>query len=70
MNTSLTIVVPDRLISIGGTILTGIRTDMSWIPDDVWAVQWNGSTGEIEYNDGRENLQINKIGIYSQAQYL
>ena len=68
MNTSLTILVPDRLISIGGTILSGIRTDMSWIPDDVWAVQWNGSTGEIEYNDGRENLQINKIGIYSQAQ--
>ena len=41
---------------------------MSWIPSDVWAVSWNGSTGEIEYNDGKPNLGITSIGIYSQAE--
>tara|TARA_B100001057_G_scaffold259204_1_gene259396 strand:- start:44 stop:502 length:459 start_codon:yes stop_codon:yes gene_type:complete len=68
MNTSLTILVPDRFISIGGTGIPGITTDLSWIPSDVWAVQWNGSTGHIEYNDGKNNLGITSIGIYSQAQ--
>ena len=40
---------------------------MSWIPSDVHAVHWNGSSGEIEYNDGKDNLGITSIGIYSQA---
>ena len=41
---------------------------MSWIPSDVHAVHWDGSSGEIEYNDGKANLDITSIGIYSQAE--
>ena len=65
---SLTIVTPDKAIGIGSTFISGIGTDMSWIPTDVHAVHWDGSTGEIEYNDGKPNATISEIGIYSQAE--
>jgi len=68
MNTNLVIVTVDKKIGIGSTTLSDIESDMSWIPSDVWAVSWNGSTGEIEYNDGKPNLGITSIGIYSQAE--
>ena len=64
----LVIIPSDRIIGIGSTILSGIGTDMSWIPSDVHAVHWDGSSGEIEYNDGKANLDITSIGIYSQAE--
>ena len=64
----LVIIPSDRIIGIGSTILSGIGTDMSWIPSDVHAVHWDGSSGEIEYNDGKANLGITSIGIYSQAE--
>tara|TARA_B100001996_G_C18266217_1_gene441247 strand:+ start:117 stop:563 length:447 start_codon:yes stop_codon:yes gene_type:complete len=64
----LTIVTPDKAIGIGSTFISGIGTDMSWIPTDVHAVHWDGSTGEIEYNDGKPNTTISEIGIYSQAE--
>ena len=65
---NLVIIPSDRIIGIGSTILSGIGTDMSWIPSDVHAVHWDGSSGEIEYNDGKPNLEITSIGIYSQAE--
>ena len=65
---NLVIIPSDRVIGIGSTILSGIGTDMSWIPSDVHAVHWDGSSGEIEYNDGKANLGITSIGIYSQAE--
>ena len=65
---NLVIIPSDRIIGIGSTILSGIGTDMSWIPSDVHAVHWDGSSGEIEYNDGKANLDITSIGIYSQAE--
>ena len=65
---NLVIIPSDRIIGIGTTILSGIGTDMSWIPSDVHAVHWDGSSGEIEYNDGKANLSITSIGIYSQAE--
>ena len=65
---NLVIIPSDRIIGIGTTILSGIGTDMSWIPSDVHAVHCDGSSGEIEYNDGKANLGITSIGIYSQAE--
>ena len=64
----LVIIPSDKTIGIGTTIITGISTDMSWIPSDVHAVHWDGSKGEIEYNDGKPNITINSLGIYSQAE--
>ena len=65
---NLVIIQSDRIIGIGTTIISGIGTDLSWIPSDVHAVHWDGSSGEIEYNDGKANLDITSIGIYSQAE--
>ena len=65
---NLVIIPSDRIIGIGTTIISGIGTDMSWIPSDVHAVHWDGSSGEVEYNDGKANLDITSIGIYSQAE--
>ena len=65
---NLVIIPSDRIIVIGTTIISGIGTDLSWIPSDVHAVHWDGSSGEIEYNDGKANLDITSIGIYSQAE--
>ena len=65
---NLVIIPSDRIIGIGTTIISGIGTDLSWIPSAVHAVHWDGSSGEIEYNDGQANLDITSIGIYSQAE--
>ena len=65
---NLVIIPSDRIIGIGTTIISGIGTDLSWIPSDVHTVHWDGSSGEIEYNDGKANLDITSIGIYSQAE--
>jgi len=65
---NLVIIPSDKIIGIGTTIISGIGTDMSWIPSDVHAVHWDGSSGEIEYNDGKPNLSLSSIGIYSQAE--
>ena len=64
----LTIVTEDKAIGIGSTYISGIGTDMSWIPTNVWAVHWDGSSGEIEYNDGTPNATMSEIGIYTQAE--
>ena len=64
----VTIITEDKCIGIGDTIISGIGTDMSWIPANVWAVHWDGSSGEIEYNDGTPNATMSEIGIYSQAE--
>ena len=65
---NLVIIPSDKTIGIGTTIITGISTDMSWIPSDVHAVHWDGSKGQIEYNDGKQSITINSLGIYSQAE--
>ena len=65
---NLTIITADKTIGIGSTVISGIGTDMSWIPSDVHAVHWDGSTGQIEYNDGKSNVTMSEIGVYSQAE--
>ncbi len=65
---NLTIITADKTIGIGSTVISGIGTDMSWIPSDVHAVHWDGSTGHIEYNDGKSNVTMSEIGVYSQAE--
>ena len=64
----LTIVPEDRLIGIDGIFYQDIQQDLSWIPSNVYAVQWSDSSGEIEYNDGTPNEIISDLGIYAQAQ--
>ena len=63
----LTIVTEDKMIGIGTTSYIGINTDWSYIPSGVWAVQWDGSAGEVEYTDGRPNVGITSLGVYEAA---
>lgn len=59
----ITIVVEDRFMSVDGV---GINFDID-IDEDIRAIQWNGSSGEIEYNNGTNNKSITDISEY---QYL
>lgn len=57
------IIKEDRVVVIDGE---GINFDFD-LPSNVWAIQWNGSTGEIEFNDGTANQEIND---FIEFQYL
>jgi len=48
---------------IDGVVLES-STFRTGIPDNVHAIQWNGSSGEIEYNDGGKNKDISDISSY------
>lgn len=63
----LTIIPGDKAIGIGGEFLLKIQEDLSWIPSNIHAVQWNGESGHIEYKDETPNELINDLGIYKQA---
>ncbi len=63
----LTVVVPDRFISVDGEGLIDIEQDWSWVPSEVHAVQWDGTNGSVEFNNGQINESISDIGIWAQA---
>jgi len=65
---SLTIIVADKTIIKDGEAVLDCQQDLSWIPSNVHAVHWDGSSGEVEYTDGTPNETISSIGIYSQAE--
>lgn len=59
---TLTIVKDDKFVSIDGV---GLNLDAVDLPANVHAIQWDGSTGHIEYNDGTANETISSIDAYS-----
>jgi len=62
------IIIPgDNFISIDGQGFLNIEQDLSWIPQNVHAVQWYDTWGEVEYNDGSQNERIEELGIFEQA---
>jgi len=63
----ITIIPIDKMIGIDGEFLSNIQQDFSWIPQNVHAVQWCETWGEIEYTDGSLNERIEELGIYEQA---
>jgi hypothetical protein len=54
----LTVIKPDSLISVSGI---GVQEcDMSGFPDDLHALQWDGTSGHVEYASSTKlNLSIN-----------
>jgi hypothetical protein len=54
------VVKEDRVVSVDGE---GLNFDFD-LPTNVWAIQWNGSTGEIEFNDGTPNEVITDFTAY------
>jgi len=71
----LTIIAEDNIIIYNDEVITVTHTDISWIPTDVWAVNWDTDTskGWIEYRQTagtiptKGNEAITSLGIYSQA---
>jgi|TARA_A100000172_G_scaffold79834_1_gene67830 hypothetical protein len=47
-------------------IIDGVQVDSSdyGVASNIHAIQWNGSKGEIEYNDGKGNEEITDISSY------
>ena len=54
------IVKEDKVVMVDGE---GMNFDFV-LPTNVWAIQWNGSTGEIEFNDGTPNEVITDFSAY------
>ena len=54
------IVKEDKVVMIDGE---AINFDFD-LPSNVWAIQWNGSTGEIEFTDGNPNESITDFSAY------
>ena len=60
---NVTIVKEDRVVMVDGHVLNFDFT----MADNIWAIQWNGSVGEVEYNDGTPNLELD---TFSEYQYV
>ena len=63
----ITIIPSDKTIGIDGDFLLSIQQDMSWVPENIHAVQWYDTWGEVEYTDDSPNERIEDIGLYEQA---
>ena len=57
---NITIVKEDKVVMVDGE---GMNFDFE-LPTNVWAIQWNGTTGEIEFNDGTPNETITDFSAY------
>ena len=60
--TTLTIIKDDKTVIVDGVALT---LDTVVLDSNVHAVQFDGTNGEIEYNDGTPNEAITSISDYS-----
>ena len=61
----ITIIPVDSKIVIDGIVANDV--DLSWVPENVHAVQWFDTYGEIELLTREPNIDITELGIYSQA---
>jgi hypothetical protein len=59
---TLTIIKGDKSVERDGY---GCVLDAVVLPSNVHAIQWDGSAGWIEYNDGTANETIDSISAYS-----
>ena len=57
---NVTIVKEDKVVMIDGE---AINFDFV-LPSNVWAVQWDGLKGEVEFNDGSPNETITDFTAY------
>jgi hypothetical protein len=60
--TTLTIIKDDKFVSVDGE---GLTLDAVVLASNVHAIQFDGTNGEIEYNDGTPNEAITSISAYS-----
>ena len=61
--TTLTIIKDDSFVAVDGVGIEPI--DCSSLASNIHAIQFDGTNGEVEYNDGTANLAITAISDYS-----
>jgi hypothetical protein len=61
--TTLTIIKEDSFVKVDGFGLEPI--DCSSLAANIHAIQFDGTNGHVEYNDGTDNLAIDAISAYS-----
>jgi len=61
--TTLTIIKDDGFVSVDGVGIDSI--DCSSLASNIHAIQFDGTNGHVEYNDGTDNLAITAISDYS-----
>lgn len=59
----LTIIVPDSVAAVNGEFR---KLNLTGLDPAIRAVQWDGATGHIEFDDGRVNQTINSIDSFMQ----
>ena len=57
------VVKEDNMVSVDGE---GLNFDFD-LANNIWAIQWNGVKGEVEFNDGTPNEELTDFSDY---QYL
>ena len=63
----LTIVTIDKAVGIDGLFYDNLDLAACGVPDDVWALQWNGSSGHIEFNGTIANQDITALPAWADA---
>lgn len=59
----LTILPSDGAVYINDEVYLGL--DLSFIPDDVHALQWNRNAGWVEYTTGEPNQTIDSLPYWA-----
>lgn len=57
----LTIIVPDSVVGVNGEFR---HLDLTSLDPTIRALQWDGATGHIEFNDGKANQAITDIDSF------
>jgi hypothetical protein len=65
--TRLTILPADGAVYQGAVSYIGLDLSSCGIPDEMHALQWDGSAGYIEFNDTRENEEITALPEWANA---
>jgi hypothetical protein len=63
----LTIIVTDSSVYKDGFSYGDLNLSDCNIPIDIYALQWQGSSGWIEFTDSRENEQITQLPSWANA---
>jgi hypothetical protein len=59
----LTIISDDKAVYLDGDSLD--KLELTSLPSNVHALQWNGESGIIEYKDGKVNETINQLPYWA-----
>jgi hypothetical protein len=61
----LTIIVDSKSVGKDGKFYDGLNLTTCGIPSDVWALQWQSTSGHIEFIDDRPNQNIRALPAWA-----